>query len=110
MSFFSSSDACRVCALPWLGRAYEDAAQPDSAVAVYERYLNTGDPFRVLSDGAWRARVLRRLGELHAQLGDTTQAVQRLSQFVELWKDADRELQPQVDNARRQLEVLRHTR
>lgn len=34
----------RICALPWLGRAYEAAGRNDSAVAVYERYLATGDP------------------------------------------------------------------
>jgi tetratricopeptide (TPR) repeat protein len=106
---YSSSDACRVCALPWLGRAYEAAHQPDSAAIVYERYLTTGDPFRLLSDAAWRAVILRRLGALHAQRGDTLLAVRRLSEFVELWKDADRELQPEVEKARRRLAELRGT-
>jgi hypothetical protein len=105
-STFNSQDLCRICALPWLGRAYEDAGQPDSATTVYERYLTTGDPSRVLSDAAWRAVILRRLGTLHALRGDTAQAVKRLSEFVELWKDADRELQPQVADARRRLAAL----
>jgi hypothetical protein len=103
----TSLDACRVCALPWLGRAYEAAGFADSATTVYERYLTTGDPFRLLVDAAWRAVVLRRLGDLHAQRGDTARAVERLSQFVELWKDADRELQPEVEKARRRLDMLR---
>jgi tetratricopeptide (TPR) repeat protein len=100
---FSSTDVCRVCTLPWLGRAYEAADQVDSAAAVYERYLTTGDPLRVHSDAAWRARILQRLGELHAQRGDTALAVKRLKEFVELWKDADPALQQEVDNARRRL-------
>jgi DNA-binding SARP family transcriptional activator len=103
---FTSLDACRVCALPWLGRAYEAAGLPDSATMVYERYLTTGDPFRVLSDAAWRAVILRRLGELHAQRGDTALAVKRLSEFVDLWKDADRELQPEVEKARQRITEL----
>jgi hypothetical protein len=104
---YGSMDACRVCALPWLGRAYESARQPDSAAIVYERYLSTGDPFRVLSDAAWRSVILRRLGELHALNGDTVLAVTRLSEFVELWKDADSELQPEVEKARRRAAELR---
>jgi hypothetical protein len=57
----------------------------------------------VLSDGVWRARILQRLGELHAQRGDTVLAVKRLTEFVELWKDADPALQPEVAKARRRL-------
>jgi tetratricopeptide (TPR) repeat protein len=104
---WGSNDACRVCALPWLGRAYEEAGARDSAAAVYERYLTTGDPQRGLSDAAWRAVILDRLGMLHAQLGDTTRAVKRLSEFVELWKGADASLAPKVARARRQLADLR---
>jgi DNA-binding SARP family transcriptional activator len=99
--------ACRVCALPWLGRAYEAAGRPDSAAAAYERYLSTGDPDRYVADAIWRAVVLRHLGDLHATLGDTTLAVSRLSQFVDLWSYADRELQPQVEQARRRIAQLR---
>ena len=104
---FFSLDACRVCVMPWLGRAYEAANQPDSATVVYERYLSTGDPYRVMSDAAWRAVILRRLGVLHAQRGDTAQAVKRLSEFVDLWKDADPPLQPEVEKARQRITELR---
>jgi DNA-binding SARP family transcriptional activator len=99
--------ACRVCALPWLGQAYEAAGRPDSAAAAYERYLFTGDPYRYVADAIWRAVALRQLGGLHATLGDTARALSRLSQFVELWKDADPELQPQVEQARRRIAQLR---
>jgi len=105
-----SHDACRVCALPWLGRAYEAVGRPDSAAIAYERYLSTGDPRRVLADAAWRATILRRLGALHAQLGDTTLAVKRLSEFIDLWKNADTELQPEVEKARRRVSELRAPR
>jgi tetratricopeptide (TPR) repeat protein len=104
---WGSFDACRVCALPWLGRAYEAVGRPDSAAIMYERYLSTGDPFRLFADAAWRAVVLRRLGVLHAQSGDTTRAVRRLSEFIDLWKSADAELQPEVEKARRRVIELR---
>ena len=105
-----SDDACRVCALPWLGRAYEAAGSPDSAIAVYERYLSTGDPYRIYADGMWYATLLGRLGGLYAERGDTARAIRRLEQFAALWKDADRELQPQVASARRRMAELRGAR
>ena len=86
---WGSFDACRVCALPWLGLAFDEAGQRDSVIVVYERFLSTGDPFRMLADAAWRAPILSRLGELHAARGDTALAVRRLAEFVELWKNAD---------------------
>jgi tetratricopeptide (TPR) repeat protein len=100
---WGSEDACRVCALPWLGRAFDLANRPDSAAAVLERYLSTGDSYRDVVDATWRAISLRRLGELHAQLGDTARALGRLAEFTELWKGADPELQPQVVEARRRI-------
>jgi tetratricopeptide (TPR) repeat protein len=101
--FMITWDLCRVCALPLLGRAYEEAGRPDSATAIYERYLSTGDADRQYVDAIWRPVVLRRLAELHAKRGDNQRATQLLQQFVALWKGADGELQPQVDAARRRL-------
>lgn len=105
-SHMLSDHACRVCVLPLLGRAYEAAGQPDSAVAAYERFLSTGDNVRILPDGVWRATVLFRLGDLYAKRGERTQAAARFSQFVILWKDADAELKPKVDEARRRIVAL----
>jgi hypothetical protein len=54
----------------------------------------------------WYPFVLRRLGELHASLGHREQARDYYSRFIDLWKDADPELQPQVDQARAALARL----
>lgn len=107
LSIMLGVHACRVCVLPLLGRAYEAAGQPDSALAVYERFLSTGDPDRIFPDGIWRAKVLARLGDLHARRGDRTRAAARFAQFVTLWKDSDPELKPQVDDVRRRIVELR---
>ena len=40
--------------------------------------------------------VLRRLGALYEEMGERDKAVEYYSRFVELWKDADPELQPVV--------------
>ena len=49
----------------------------------------------------------RRQGEIYEKLGRRDDAVQHLARFVELWKDADPELRPLVDDARLRLERLR---
>ena len=102
-----SAELVRVTPLAWLGRAYEAAGRPDSAIVVYERYLSTGDPDRLFADAIWRAVILRSLGEMYAQRGDTARAVKYLQQFVALWKNADRELQPQVEAAQRRIAEVR---
>jgi hypothetical protein len=40
--------------------------------------------------------ALRRLGELHEARGETSEAIRRYRAFVQLWRGADAELQPQV--------------
>ena len=104
----ASVDACRVCALPWLGRAYDAAGMRDSATVIYERFLSTGDPNRYVADALWRASILQRLGALHAERGDTAAATLRLTEFVKLWKNADTTLQPRVEAARQRLVELEH--
>jgi eukaryotic-like serine/threonine-protein kinase len=98
---------CLICTLPHLGRAYEAAGQPDSAIAVYERYLRTPFAFRLFYDAEWRAPVLERLGQLHETRGDRARAAEHYRSFIELWRDADPELQPRVREARRRLAALR---
>jgi tetratricopeptide (TPR) repeat protein len=48
----------------------------------------------------------RRLGELYEQRGNRDKAVSYYNEFVELWKDADPELLPQVEEARRRIASL----
>ena len=42
---------CPICALPDLARAYEVAGKPDSAIAMYERYVNAPWQRRYETDG-----------------------------------------------------------
>jgi tetratricopeptide (TPR) repeat protein len=47
-----------------------------------------------------------RLGRLYLTLGDTATALTHLGMFVELWNDADSDLQPRVSEARRQMQEI----
>ena len=77
---------CTICLLPQLGRAYEEAGAPDSAIAAYERYLSTPFLYRLDSDAVWRPYVLQRLAALHERQGRRERAAQYRSGFVELRK------------------------
>jgi hypothetical protein len=98
---------CVGCVLPLLSVAYDRAGEPDSAIAVGERYLAMIDPSTAEVEGFHRTTLHRRLGELYAQRGDAAGAERHLNAFVTMWRDADAELQPQVAAARLQLMMLR---
>jgi serine/threonine-protein kinase len=101
-----TEEATPALGLPDLGRAYDLTGETDSAIAVYERYLEAPDPFDELS-GTDRgtlaielARIYRRLGELYRSRGESGKARAYSNRFVELWKDCDPKLRPQVIQAR----------
>ncbi|UCC48834.1 MAG: tetratricopeptide repeat protein, partial [Gemmatimonadota bacterium] len=95
-----------ISGLTTLGRAYEMAGEPDSAIAVYERYVTTPFYERMISDNLWLAFTYERLGQLYEQRGETAKAIYYYGKLVDLWKDADPELQPRVEAARRAIEAL----
>ena len=94
---------CPICGLPDLARAYDLAGDADSAIAVYRRYVDTPWSERWSADGEFTGHALLRLGELLRQEGDSAPASATYRRFVELWSDADAELQPLVVRARRRL-------
>jgi hypothetical protein len=50
--------------------------------------------------------VHKRLGELYEAAGDRQRAASHYSAFIELWKTADPELQPRVQDVKRRLARL----
>lgn len=92
--------------LAQLGRAHDMAGRPDSAIAYFERIVatNRAQPF---FDGVWLPRLHKRLGELHEAKGDTEKAIANYARFVNLWRNAEPELQPQVREVSQRLERLR---
>jgi eukaryotic-like serine/threonine-protein kinase len=87
---------CPVCALPVLGRAYVQAAEPDSAIAVYTRYLDTPSPNRLGTDALQLPRALLTLAELHEERGDRDSAARHYAALLELWRDVEPSLEPRV--------------
>jgi tetratricopeptide (TPR) repeat protein len=99
--------ACARCEHVELGMAFEGAAQPDSAIAHYEYWLDTpfGDA-QIEQDAPRLATVYERLAELHESKGDRQKVALYAGRLVELWKSADSELQPRVAAAHAMLQRL----
>jgi tetratricopeptide (TPR) repeat protein len=97
------NERASVFGLPALARAYDLGGQADSAIALYERYLDTPEFGRAIwgVDAIELPGIYRRLGELYERQGQKDKARMYYSRFVELWKDCDPELRPEVDEARR---------
>jgi tetratricopeptide (TPR) repeat protein len=95
-----------VCeAFPDAADAYDREGQTDSALAHYERYTAL-QADRVGLDETWFAQAHRRAGELHEAKGNREKALEYYGKFVELWKDADPELQPVVSDVQQRMARL----
>jgi tetratricopeptide (TPR) repeat protein len=100
------SSGCAHCGDSDLGRAYDAASMPDSAIFYYERYLKDVNERNWSRDGTLLPGIYKRLGELYEAKNDPVKAEGYYTQFVDLWKNADPELQPQVADVRRRIAVL----
>jgi tetratricopeptide (TPR) repeat protein len=98
--------SCSRCAMINLGRAFDLAGQRDSAIAYFQRFVDTPHPF-MFEDQDYLAGSYKRLGELYEAAGDLPRAAVSFGKFIELWRDADTELQPKVRDARNRLDRIR---
>jgi tetratricopeptide (TPR) repeat protein len=97
---------CVYCALPGLADVYDRAGERDSAIAVRERYLAISSFGRTFWDDTVLGPALEHLGQLYDEAGDREKAVEYYARFVELWRDADPELQPRVEAAQRRIDEI----
>ena len=98
---------CESCILPELARAY-DAARPggrrhSDVRAVRGRHVRLS---LRQHRSAYLGPSLERLGQLYEQKGNAAKAAEYYQQFVDLWKNAEPELQPRVAEAKRRLAKL----
>ena len=97
---------CRPCDQLEIARLFDAAGQSDSAAVYYESYLETPFNFRIFVDARNLADVHERLGQLYDERGDIENAALHYARFVELWADADPELQSRVRAAQARLEEI----
>ena len=84
--------------------------QADSAIAVGESYVSGTMSLRLSQDATFLAAIRERLGEMYEAKGDFDKALTHYQAFVDLWKDADPELQPRVRDVRGRIERLQRRR
>jgi len=95
---------CRTCGLFELASLYDRQGQPDSARVLYERVVATPTVMgHLAADRNALAPSYKRLGELYEAKGDRKKAADYYNRFVELWKNADPELQAGVKEVRARL-------
>ena len=97
---------CGLCGFIGPAKAFEALGRPDSAIALYEGFLETSDMQRAAWDNENLGPTLERLGTLYEERGNPDAAALYYARLVELWSDADAELQPRVAAARARLEAI----
>jgi tetratricopeptide (TPR) repeat protein len=91
--WYDETGECNACGLFDLARLADQAGRADSAIALYDRGLATPSMQRFMLDAYELAPALKRSGELYEAKRDRAKAADRYRRFVDLWKDADPELQ-----------------
>jgi tetratricopeptide (TPR) repeat protein len=89
---------CNTCGFHEIALAHDLASRADSAITWYRRDLETPR-----LDAPARPLLFERLAQLYDEMGDLENAALYYARFVELWADADAELQPRVEAARERL-------
>jgi tetratricopeptide (TPR) repeat protein len=101
---------CGTCSSAVTGIAFDLAQKPDSAIAAFTKFVqSTSLNGRYNTDGFFLAGSYKRLGELWEAKGDRAKAVNYYTKFIDLWKDADPDLQPKVTEVRKRLARLSET-
>ena len=82
----------------------------DSTIVAGEAYLANTHNSRLSQDALYLAGIRQRLGELYEAKGNFDKALTHYQAFVDLWKDADPELQPRVRDVRARVERIQRRR
>jgi tetratricopeptide (TPR) repeat protein len=88
---------CPVCALGDLARALEAAGRPDSAVVVWERYLEVPDPQRIEWDPYYLGIARERLAALYHADGRESEATAMRESLAGQWSDADPQIRSRTE-------------
>ena len=103
----SASRPQEILPLVSLARAFDAAGQADSARAYYRRFLDSSHWLAMFPSHVWYlTSSLERLARIEEEAGDPEAAATRYAEFLSLWENADPELQPRVEEARRRLEAI----
>ncbi len=99
-AYHSIDGTCVSCGLFELAEMYRRNGNADSALAYYTSAIDAPGLFRTLIDSRTLAASYQRLGELQEKAGNRSAARDAYTHLIDLWADADPELQPIVRDVR----------
>jgi tetratricopeptide (TPR) repeat protein len=106
-AWLAKDGVCGICGSYELGTIHDRLGRADSAMAAFERVAGTPTLESARDLEAYTlAPSLKRLGELYESRGDRRRAADSYNRFIDLWKNADPELQPTVREVRGRLAQL----
>jgi hypothetical protein len=99
---------CMACLPTYLAFAFDEAGMPDSAIFYMEEALTVFDPNRMsdVRDPVLIPFFNRRLGELYEAKGDRVKAAKHYRVVLDVWKNAEPELQVIVNDLRERVRRL----
>ncbi|HLB08432.1 MAG TPA: protein kinase, partial [Gemmatimonadaceae bacterium] len=100
------TSACTVCTPLFIGLSFDRGGHPDSARAYLTQYVEMNGNGHYFVDRFYLAPALFRLGELYESKGDAKHATEYYGRFIDLWTNADPDLQPRVAEARKRIDRL----
>ena len=100
--------SCPQCTLPEIAVTYDLAGKPDSAISYFKQFVEA-KATPIGPRATWLPLSHKRLGELYENKGNAAEAARHYAAFVELWKNADPDMQPRVAEVRRRLQKLTTT-
>ena len=106
MELARRASACANCWRYDQGEMWSAAGNDDSTLAALEPVVNSINTRDQTSDALYYGPALNRLGEIYEARGDKAKAREYYQRFVDLWRAADPNFQPQVAEARRRIAAL----
>jgi tetratricopeptide (TPR) repeat protein len=100
---FADNATCYPCFAAAFARAFDAAGNTDSASVWGERYLTSTNRTRLTTDWREMPPLLVRQGDIAADKGDRAKAAEYYQQYIDLRREADPVLQPQVAEVKRKL-------
>jgi tetratricopeptide (TPR) repeat protein len=96
----SDRDMCRVCVMPPMAQAWEALGEPDSALALLQRTVDTSDDDRLSVEWLELPGIYSRLGAMYEARGNWARALEYNGKFLDLWKAADPQFAPVINQVR----------
>ena len=97
---------CTPCGQLYVAMSWDRAGEADSAIAYFERAYGRPVTDELPEDPTFMPIGLARLGELYELQGNREKALLYYGKFIDLWRNADPELQPRVAEARARVAAL----